>query len=118
MTKVTLVCDSDSPWFFCAWESPQGGRLCSVQSPGQRGTVTNSGACGGAGDRLRLGGNNTQCELTIEGAEIADHGQWTCALTDNNMDTEKHHRELEIMLPGEIPVSQPGQGCVHFSSVH
>ena len=88
VTNVTLVCDSESPWFFCVWESPQGGRLCSVQSPGEQGAVTNSGA----GDRLRLGGNNTRCELTIEGAEIVDRVQWTCALTDNNMDTLKHHR--------------------------
>ena len=57
---------------------------CAVsRAPGEQVTMTNSGA----GDRLRLGGNNTLCELTIEGAQIADSGQWTCTLTDNNMDT-------------------------------
>ena len=55
-------------------------------------SVTNSGG----GGQAEAGGNNTWCELTIEGAEIADNGQWTCALTDNNMDTVKHHRELRV----------------------
>merc|ERR1711884_801640 len=101
VTNVTLQCVSESPWFFCVWETPQGQRLCSVQS-------RDSGACGEAGPRLRLGGNDTLCELTIEGAEIGDSGQWTCALTDNNMDTVKQHRELEISLPGNLGLSVLG----------
>ena len=35
-------------------------------------------------------------------------GQWTCALTDNYMDTMKHHRELEVMLPGSLCLSLLG----------
>ena len=101
VTNVTLQCVSESPWFFCVWETPLGQRLCSVQS-------RESGACGEAGPRLRLGGNNTVCELTIAGAEIGDSGMWTCALTDNNMDTVKQHRELEIALPGSLGLSVLG----------
>ena len=34
----------------------------------------------------------------------SDRGQWICALTNNHLDTVKHHWELEIQLP-----STPGQ---------
>ena len=29
--NVTLRCVSPSPWFFCVWEGPQGGRVCGLR---------------------------------------------------------------------------------------
>ena len=102
----SLSCASESPWFFCVWESPQGARLCSVQSR-ETGAVTSS-ECGEAEGRLGLAGNTTECRVTIQRLQIEDSGQWTCALTDNNMDTVKQHRELEIQVPGTLGLTALG----------
>ena len=29
--NVTLRCVSPSPWFFCVWEGPRGGRVCGLR---------------------------------------------------------------------------------------
>ena len=78
------------------WSPGPASVTCATSPIEQRADVT--GTRGGRTDV-------TLCELTLEGAEIADSGQWTCALTDNNMDTVKHHRELEVRLPGSLGLS-------------
>ena len=96
----SLTCSSESPWFFCVWEGPLGGRLCSVQS--RDGQVSNSDACGDGDGRFQLLGNSTHCTLVIDNVGIADNGEWTCALTDHNMDTTKQYSNLDIVKPGTI----------------
>ena len=65
---------------FCLTFCPQGARLCRVNGR-ETGAVTSS-ECGEAWGRLGLAG----CTQI-------------CALTDNHLDTVKHHRELEIQVP-------------------
>lgn len=31
-TNTTLTCATDSPWFFCLWNSPQADRHCAIQA--------------------------------------------------------------------------------------
>ena len=102
VTQV-LTCQSSSPWFFCVWESAGGERLCSVQD--RDGVVSGSDTCGHGDGRLSLGGNNTLCSLTIDNVGLADNGDWTCVLTDHNMDTVKHHTELVVEQEGVLSVS-------------
>ena len=95
-----LTCSSDNPWFICVWESPSGERLCSVQ--GRDGQVTNDQACGDGDGHLSLHANITHCSLSIETIGLMDTGTWTCALTDHNMDTTKHHSSLDVIMPGHL----------------
>ena len=30
-SPLTLSCSSSSPWFFCLWHSPVGGKQCAIQ---------------------------------------------------------------------------------------
>ena len=48
------------------------------------------------GDR---GGDQQRMRGGLGRLGLADRGQWICALTDNHLDTVKHHRELEIQVP-------------------
>ena len=49
-----------------------------------------------------VAGNSTVCSVVITGVEEADHGEWTCALSDNlSLDTVKDRVGLGVV------VSQP-----------
>ena len=48
------------------------------------------------GDQQRMRGGLGEAGA---GRVHSDRGQWICALTDNNLDTVKHHQELEIQVP-------------------
>ena len=49
-----------------------------------------------------IAGNSTVCSVTISGVEESDHGEWTCALSDNlSLDTVKDRVGLGVV------VSQP-----------
>ena len=59
-------------------------------------------------------GNNTVCSVTITGVQEADHGEWTCALSDNlSLDTVKERVELGVVVGGEVSLS-PGAGVLQL----
>ena len=95
----SLSCSSPSPWFFCVWEGPRGDRLCSLR--GRQGDLKD-GACGYDDSRLELVGNATHCLLVMRDLDITDQGDWTCALTDDNMETVKQVTSLNIIQHGNI----------------
>ena len=59
-------------------------------------------------------GNSTVCSVTITGVQEADHGEWTCALSDNlSLDTVKERVELGVVVGGEVSLS-PGAGVLQL----
>ena len=56
-TRVSLSCSSSTPWFFCVWEGPGGGRVCGLGSlvTGDKGDNTRP-LCG-EDTRLSIGGH-------------------------------------------------------------
>ena len=53
-------------------------------------------------------GNSTLCEVTISGVETSDHGDWTCAISDNlSLDTVKQVVSVGVSVPGDLSLS-PG----------
>jgi len=103
--EVTLTCDTSSPWFFCVWEGPGGDRACALrQKMGKQG----DSLCGEQ-DRLEVKGNSSVCSLVIENPSLSDHGDWTCAVSDDDsLDTVKDNVELEIVVEGTL-VIMPGK---------
>ena len=95
----TLSCSRPQPWFFCVWEGPREDRLCSLRS---REGGLRERACGYEDSRLELLGNATHCQLVIRDVDISDHGDWTCALTDDNMETVKQVTAFNVMKHGNI----------------
>ena len=88
------------PWFFCVWESPQGGRVC-----GLRHQLGGPGLCGGR-DRLSITGNLTVCQLSIVGVELLDHGDWTCAVSDSaSLETVKQSQSVLVAAVGQLSLS-------------
>ena len=54
------------------------------------------------------------CSVTITGVQEADHGEWTCALSDNlSLDTVKERVELGVVVGGEVSLS-PGAGVIQL----
>ena len=54
------------------------------------------------------------CSVTISGVTEADHGEWTCALSDNlSLDTVKDRVELGVVVGGEVSLS-PGSGLLQL----
>ena len=52
--------------------------------------------------------------MTISGVQEADHGEWTCALSDNlSLDTVKERVELGVVVGGEVSLS-PGAGVIQL----
>ena len=59
-------------------------------------------------------GNSTVCSVTISGVHEADHGEWTCALSDNlSLDTVKERVQLGVVMGGEVSLS-PGAGVIQL----
>jgi len=106
--NITLRCHSPRPWFFCVWESPVGVRVCGLRDRvGADDGAAHQSLC--AGDhRLEISGNSTLCEVTISGVETSDHGDWTCAISDNlSLDTVKQVVSVGVSVPGDLSLS-PG----------
>merc|ERR1712013_83353 len=109
--EVTLTCITSSPWFFCVWEGPGGDRACALRDKmGKQG----ESLCGEQ-DRLVVKGNSSMCSLVIKNPEISDHGDWTCAVSDDDsLELVKDvvqlgsQGTLEIM-PSKIELSEGGQ---------
>ena len=56
------------------------------------------------------------CSVTISGVTEADHGEWTCALSDNlSLDTVKDRVELGVVVAGEVSLS-PGAGVIQLGA--
>ena len=54
------------------------------------------------------------CSVTITGVQEADHGEWTCALSDNlSLDTVKERLKLGVVVGGEVSLS-PGAGVIQL----
>ena len=54
--------------------------------------------------------------MTISGVTEADHGEWTCALSDNlSLDTVKDRVELGVVVGGEVSLS-PGAGVIQLGA--
>ena len=61
-----------------------------------------------------VAGNSTVCSVVITGVEEADHGEWTCALSDNlSLDTVKDRVGLGVVAGGEVSLS-PGGGVLQL----
>ena len=111
--EVTLTCITSSPWFFCVWEGPGGDRACALRDKmGKQG----ESLCGEQ-DRLEVKGNSSMCRLVIKNPEISDHGDWTCAVSDDDsLETVKDDVQLEIraegtlvIMPGKVELSEGEQ---------
>ena len=111
--EVTLTCITSSPWFFCVWEGPGGDRACALRDKmGKQG----ESLCGEQ-DRLEVKGNSSMCSLVIKNPEISDHGDWTCAVSDDDsLETVKDDVQLEIraegalvIMPGKVELSEGEQ---------
>jgi len=81
-SPLSLSCSSSSPWFFCLWHSPVGGKQCAIQE------------------------NHTQaqeCSLRIERLAREDHGTWMCLLNDiKEFDTVKASVYVEVGVAASI----------------
>ena len=52
--------------------------------------------------------------MTISGVQGEDHGEWTCALSDNlSLDTMKDRVMLGVVVVGEVSLS-PGAGVIQL----
>ena len=52
--------------------------------------------------------------MTISSVQGEDHGEWTCALSDNlSLDTVKDRVELGVVVGGEVSLS-PGSGLLQL----
>ena len=108
-SQTLLSCGGEAEWFFCVWEGPRGDRLCSVRAR-QGEEEVKDGTCGHEDPRLQLAGNRTDCQLVISDPAIRDQGDWTCALTDHNMDTVKQVTTLEVVQRGNISLEVSSSG--------
>ena len=97
--EVSLSCTSTSPWFFCVWEGPDGDRACALRE--KMGEQGNS-LCGEQG-RLEVRGNSSMCTLVIHNPQLSDHGEWTCAVSDDSsLETVKDYIQLDMVVEGEM----------------
>ena len=55
-TTVSLGCYSPRPWFFCVWEGPRGGRVCSRRTLDTNNSGGDTRSLCGEDARLSLGG--------------------------------------------------------------
>ena len=84
--EVTLSCLTTSPWFFCVWEGPGGERACALRVMMEKQGIS---FCGDQ-DKLEVRGNSSMCTLVIKNPHLSDHGEWTCAVSDDSsLDTVK-----------------------------
>ena len=97
--EVILNCPTSSPWFFCVWEGPHGDRACALRKMLDK---QGNSMCGEQ-DRLEVRGNSSMCTLVIKNPQLSDHGEWTCAVSDDSsLDTVKEFVQLEIVDEGEM----------------
>ena len=96
--EVSLSCTTSSPWFFCVWEGPAGDRACAL-----RDQMANHGntLCGKQ-ERLEIRGNSSTCILEIRDPVLLDNGKWTCAISDEKMDTVKDYKMLDMVVEGKM----------------
>ena len=97
--EVILSCITTSPWFLCVWEGPYGERACTLRN---KISVHGNSLCGEQ-DRLEVRGNSSICSLVIHQPCLSDHGEWTCAVSDDtSLETVKDYVQLEIVTEGEL----------------
>jgi len=90
-SPLTLSCSSSSPWFFCLWHSPIGGKQCAIQED----QVTS--VCGEGGERTLHSASHSSCSLSIARVSREDHGNWMCLLNDiTEFDTVKERVKVEV----------------------
>ena len=88
-SKVRLSCSSDSPWFFCLWHSPDGGKQCAIQESSPTSVCTSS-------PQLVLWGTTRTCGVTIHSITKQDHGDWLCLLSDiQEFETKKQTLNIQ-----------------------
>ena len=56
----------------------------------------------GKQERLEIRGNSSTCMLVIRDPVLLDNGKWTCAISDEKMDTVKDHRMLDMVVEGKM----------------
>merc|ERR1711962_432909 len=97
-SPLSLSCSSSSPWFFCVWHSPVGGKQCAIQE-GQVASV-----CGQEGEgRSLYSSSRTECSLYIERLGREDHGKWMCLLNDiQEFDTVKSTVSVEVGVAASV----------------
>jgi len=103
-SPLTLSCSSSSPWFFCLWHSPVGGKQCAIQED----QVTS--VCGEGSERTLHSASHSSCSLSIARVSREDHGNWMCLLNDiTEFDTVKERVKVEIGVEAEA-VWRPMEG--------
>ena len=91
-SQVRLSCSSDSPWFFCLWHSPDGGKQCAIQESSPTSVCTSS-------PQLVLWGTTRTCGVTIHSITKQDHGNWVCLLSDiREFDSRKQFINLQVVI--------------------
>jgi len=98
-SPLSLSCSSSSPWFFCLWHSPVGGKQCAIQENQVQASV-----CGHQSQGRRLHSNShKECSLRIERLAREDHGNWMCLLNDiKEFDTVKASVYVEVGVEASI----------------
>merc|ERR1719334_1511912 len=98
-SPLSLSCSSSSPWFFCLWHSPVGGKQCAIQE-----NHTQAEVCGQESQGRRLQFNShKECSLRIERLSREDHGTWMCLLNDiKEFDTVKASLYVEVGVAASI----------------
>ena len=56
----------------------------------------------GKQERLEIRGNSSTCMLVIRDPVLLDNGKWTCAISDEKMDTVKDYKMLDMVVEGKM----------------
>ena len=97
-SNTTLTCATDSPWFFCLWNSPHNDRHCAIQES------TPVSVCSSREEGLQLSGTPHSCTLHVAHASPAHHhGDWLCLLNDiRDFETVRGRVRLDVATPAQV----------------
>ena len=95
---VSLLCQTDSRWFLCLWNSPLGNKVCAIQES-EEGA---SQVCQGD-PRIMVQGDYTTCGMTISNITRDDWGTWMCLVQDGEeFLTDRREIGLEVGRRGRV----------------
>lgn len=112
-SSITLSCETNIPFSFCAWRGPS--RQCTLRQ-NQQGNSQHV-CSGGAVNELIVKGNQTNCIAEVNHVYVSDFGTWQCILTDVNSQTDKAEITVEVAQPAHVKFCQsPDQhSCIRYS---
>lgn len=96
--SVSLLCQADSRWFLCLWNSPLGNKVCAIQENDEGA----SQVCQGD-PRIMVQGDSTTCGMTISNVTRDDWGAWMCLVQDGEeFLTDRREIGLEVGRRGRV----------------